>query len=79
MAHFIQKCQHGVVVSQCRCIDPKKVVEIVPCPENCGVRMLAEETMAELPMENAAQQGMRRDQIQGARGRFQGHDPYREA
>ncbi len=77
-SHFIQKCQHGVVVAQCRCADPNKAVTVVACPENCGVRMLAEETMAELPMENAAQQRMRRDNLAGARGRFRGHDPYRE-
>ena len=77
MARHTEKCEHGVVVSQAAALSDG--VTLVPCPENCGVRMLAEETMAELPMENAAQQGMRRDQIQGARGRFQGHDPYREA
>lgn len=78
MAHFLQRCMHGVVVAQCRCADPNKAVTVVECPENCGVRMLAEETMAGLPMENAAQQTMRRDEMEGARGRFAGHDPYRE-
>ena len=76
MGRHTVKCEHGVVVSHATALSDG--VTIVPCPENCGVRMLAEETMAELPMENAAQQRMRRDNLQGARGRFRGHDPYRE-
>ena len=30
MDHFISKCKHGRVVTQCRCIGPKEV-RIVPC------------------------------------------------
>jgi hypothetical protein len=34
MGHFINKCEHGVVVSQCRCMGPKTTT-IVPCPSYC--------------------------------------------
>lgn len=32
-AHYINKCEHGTVVSQCRC--PGGTVKIVDCPEWC--------------------------------------------
>lgn len=35
MSHFIEKCKHGKVVSQCRCIDQNKTVRIVKCPTSC--------------------------------------------
>lgn len=33
--HFIEKCRHGVVVTQCRCSNKNKSVRIVECPSNC--------------------------------------------
>lgn len=35
MAHFIRKCRHGRVVTQCRCMSKDKVVEIAPCGAAC--------------------------------------------
>lgn len=35
MSHFIIKCSCGQVITQCRCIDPNKKVEIRPHPA-CG-------------------------------------------
>jgi hypothetical protein len=29
--HYIKKCKHGIVQSQCRCFDKNKHVEIVSC------------------------------------------------
>lgn len=75
MGHVSTKCEHGVAVSECRCRDHGEVTT-VPCPTTCGVRVLAEETMAELPFVNAEQDRMMRHQ--GPKARFRGHDPYRE-
>lgn len=33
--HYIAKCKHGTMVSQCRCISKDKEVRIVPCPSWC--------------------------------------------
>lgn len=33
--HYIKKCVHGRVVSQCRCPDYNKPVTTVPCPKEC--------------------------------------------
>lgn len=34
--HYIEKCEHGFVVSQCRCKDRKKrTTIIVDCPPSC--------------------------------------------
>lgn len=33
--HRIDKCKHGIVVTQCRCMKPDKEVRIVPCPSRC--------------------------------------------
>ncbi len=33
--HFIQKCRHGVVVAQCRCPSPDKLVHLIDCPPEC--------------------------------------------
>lgn len=35
MSHFIEKCKHGKVVSQCKCIGLDKTIRIVRCPESC--------------------------------------------
>ena len=77
MPRHTVKCEHGVVVSRAAALTDG--VSISPCPPECGVRILAEETMMELPFENADQQRMRRADIAGARGRFQGHNPYQES
>ena len=37
MSHFVDRCQHGVVVAQCRCPAPDKVERLVPCPPRCDV------------------------------------------
>lgn len=37
-SHFRNECEHGVVVSQCRCFSPDKAVRIVPCPPECSAR-----------------------------------------
>ena len=78
--HFIEKCEHGMVVRQCRCPDPNKAVRIVACPdpENCAMRPMAEEVMLDLPFENAEQDRIQRRYLADAQGRFRGHDPYRE-
>ncbi len=76
--HFIQKCEHGVVVAQCRCIDPAKPVTIVDCPDDCGVRHMDEQIMMDLPFENAEADRLQRQYLTDAEGRFRGHDPYRE-
>ena len=34
MAHHRDECEHGVMVSQCRCPGPK-TINIVPCPPRC--------------------------------------------
>lgn len=34
--HFRNECKHGVVVTQCRCPDPNKTVNIVDCPPSCA-------------------------------------------
>ena len=78
MSHFIQKCEHGVVVAQCRCMDPAKPVTIVPCPEDCGVRQMDEQILMDLPFEKAEQDRDQREYLTDAEGRFRGHDPYRE-
>lgn len=31
MSHYIQKCKHGKVISQCRCPSPDKFVQIIRC------------------------------------------------
>lgn len=33
--HYVMKCQHGVVVGQCRCPAKDKAVRIVSCPASC--------------------------------------------
>ena len=33
-SHFIQKCGHGTVIAQCKCIGEKQV-QIVPCQPHC--------------------------------------------
>lgn len=33
--HVIQKCAHGTVAMQCRCIGEHKPVVVVPCPPSC--------------------------------------------
>ncbi len=77
--HFIEKCEHGMVVTQCRCPDPNKTVRIVPCPypEDCAMKAQAEEVQSDLPFENAHLGRMREENRQEAEGRFRGHDPYR--
>ncbi len=82
MPRHIEKCEHGVVVSGPEALTHKPGLgeigyRIVPCPEDCGVRILAEETMWELPFENAEQDRLRRQDHAAARTRFQGHNPYR--
>lgn len=32
--HFVKKCKHGFVLSQCRCTSPNKTVIIMSCPED---------------------------------------------
>ena len=34
MSHYVKKCEHGVIVTQCRCMGPKLVI-VVPCPPKC--------------------------------------------
>lgn len=78
--HFIEKCEHGMVVRQCRCPDPNKTVRIVACPypEDCAMKTQAEEVQSDLPFVNAAAEDMRRENWREAEGRFRGHNPYRE-
>lgn len=34
--HFIEKCRHGKVISQCRCTaDNKRVIVTDACPSSC--------------------------------------------
>lgn len=35
--HYIEKCEHGTIVAQCRCpaLNGAKAVHIVPCPVAC--------------------------------------------
>lgn len=33
--HFRKECEHGTLVSQCRCPASDKSVIIVPCPSHC--------------------------------------------
>ncbi len=76
--HAAEKCQHGVEVGPlCSCRDHGRV-KIVPCPPDCGVRMMDEQILADLPFENADQDRMVRSYRETAQGRFEGHDPYRE-
>lgn len=35
MDHSVEKCIHGTLVKQCRCIESHNNVVIVPCPNNC--------------------------------------------
>lgn len=35
MPHHINKCKHGIVVSQCRCMSKDKTVILVRCPPHC--------------------------------------------
>lgn len=35
VSHFIERCIHGTLVSQCRCPGPK-TVRTVPCPPSCS-------------------------------------------
>lgn len=37
MSHHREECEHGIVVSQCKCASPSKTVRIVPCPPRCFV------------------------------------------
>lgn len=34
--HYVERCEHGTVVSQCRCPGPKSI-RIVACPKNCPI------------------------------------------
>lgn len=33
--HYIEKCKHGLVLSQCRCPGPRTEY-IIECPDECG-------------------------------------------
>lgn len=47
--HFIEKCVHGTVGSQCRCMDPNKEVRIIPCPSHCkGEKLTSSNTQGVL-------------------------------
>lgn len=37
MSHYVEKCKHGVVVAQCRCLGPGKVEVLVACPSTCAI------------------------------------------
>ena len=78
--HFIEKCEHGAVVTQCRCPDPNKTLTIVACPDpdECVMKPVAEELQSDLPFENANQSRMRQENRHQAEGRFRGHNPYGE-
>lgn len=45
--HFINRCKHGVVQSQCRCPSPNKRVTIVACSPGCEENN--EDPLARLP------------------------------
>lgn len=34
-SHYMEKCEHGTLVAQCRCPSLDKPVRIVPCPVAC--------------------------------------------
>lgn len=36
MSHYINKCEHGQVMGQCRCPSNNKYVRIVPCDHETG-------------------------------------------
>jgi hypothetical protein len=36
--HFIKRCRHGTMVTQCRCFDKNKRVVIVACPPHCPTK-----------------------------------------
>lgn len=44
--HRIWKCEHDIIVQQCRCPSPKKMVCIVPCEQIADHDMLLQQTGA---------------------------------
>jgi len=36
--HYVEQCEHGVVVAQCRCPSKDRPVNIVACPQTCPDR-----------------------------------------
>lgn len=51
--HLVKKCEHGVVVAQCKCFGPKTEV-IVACPPTCSTQVesdASEEVRVSVPYE----------------------------
>lgn len=56
-AHFIKKCVHGIVLSQCRCPSADKRVEIVPCYHPPGLVEANTKTLDAMVLEGATDEG----------------------
>ena len=39
--HYIEKCVHGIVLSQCRCPGPRTEY-VIECPPSCGPKSVVE-------------------------------------
>lgn len=57
--HFIAKCKHGVVVSQCRCPSKDNAIRLVACPDSCtpATEKPAEEAAPERISDDASSEG----------------------
>lgn len=55
--HFIKKCVHGDVISQCRCPSADKRVEIVPCKHPAGLLEANMKTLDSMVLEGATDVG----------------------
>lgn len=54
--HYIERCKHGVILSQCRCPGPKVNYTIECNPEFCG----ADEAPREQPAQDVSDELLRR-------------------
>lgn len=68
--HYIEKCKHGIVLSQCRCPGPKTEY-IIECPAECDAMNLR----AQLADRDAEIERLRVDLVWAVRqGVMVGHD-----
>jgi hypothetical protein len=40
--HRRRQCKHGVILSECRCNDPNKRVDVVECPAECETETISD-------------------------------------